>query len=60
MNESTTLVTFTLDEVNQILNRLGEIPAKYSLDLISFIRAKAQEQVSAAQQPSDVTDVVVE
>lgn len=55
MSESTQVVIFTLDEVNQILNILGEVPAKYSLDLLTFIRGKAQEQLKAA--PAAVAEV---
>lgn len=44
-------VTFTLEEVNQILENLANAPAKYSMDLIQFIRAKAQEQINAQQAP---------
>lgn len=45
-------VVFTLDEVNQMLTFLGDVPAKYSLDLISFIRNKAIEQNPPEVQPS--------
>lgn len=48
MDEKQTVnVSFTLEEVNQMLNFLGEQPAKYSLDLITFIRGKAQAVVDA-------------
>jgi primosomal protein N'' len=57
MTTSAQTVTFTLEEVNQILNILGEVPAKYSLDLVTFIRGKAQSQLQAA---SEVTDVVAQ
>ena len=40
-------VTFSLDEVNQILNFLGDVPAKYSIDLVNFIRTRAQAEVKA-------------
>lgn len=45
-------VVFTLEEVNGILGYLGEIPAKYSIDLIKFIRDRAQ-----AQHPADAAPV---
>lgn len=41
-------ITFSLDEINQVLNVLGELPAKNTIDLINFIRGRAQEQVNAA------------
>jgi hypothetical protein len=50
-------VVFSLDEVNQILQVLGEVPARYSLDLITFIRGKAQEQIGDKDEP--ITDVEV-
>ena len=41
-------VKFTVEQINQILNYLGEVPAKYSLDLIKFIRETAQSQIGVA------------
>lgn len=59
MGEQT--VTFTLEEVNQMLNILGEVPAKYSLDLVSFIRGTAQKQIQAvAPVDAEVSDVVAQ
>ena len=46
----TQTISFTLEEVNSILTVLGEIPAKYSLDLVQFIRSKAKEQTTEATQ----------
>lgn len=62
MAENTQVVAFTLDEVNQILNILGEVPAKYSLDLVTFIRGKAQAQIQAAAPAAsaEVVDVVAQ
>ena len=56
MNDETQTVSFTLGEVNQILNALGDIPAKFSLDLVNFIRAKAQEQVGQEQDEESITE----
>lgn len=46
-------VTFTLTEINQVLERLGELPAKAVFDLIGFVRQRAQEAVNASQAPSE-------
>ena len=54
MGETTQIITFTVDEINQILNVLGEIPAKYSLDLVSFIRGTAQKQLKKDEEVTDV------
>lgn len=48
--ENQQTIVFTLDEVNEILKYLGELPSKYSLDLITFIRAKAQQQINADKE----------
>ena len=49
-------ITFTLDEVNQILNALGEIPAKLSLPLIGFIKQRAEQQVQAAAESGETKE----
>jgi len=54
--DETQNIIFTLDEVNQMLNYLAEQPAKYSMDLINFIKTKAQSQI---EQPT-VDDEQVE
>jgi len=48
--QETQLITFTLAEVNGILDALAEAPAKYSFDLINFIRSKAQSQINAQDE----------
>lgn len=47
-------VVFTVDEVNQMINYLAEIPARYSMDLISFIRTKAQSQIKQENPAEDI------
>lgn len=44
-------ITFTIDQVNQLLGMLAEIPYKNSLQPISMIQQIAGEQMQAAQQP---------
>lgn len=46
-------VAFTITEINQILERLGELPAKNVFDLIGFVRQRAQEVVNATQAPAE-------
>jgi len=48
MGETVQTVAFSVEQINQILGALGEIPAKYSLDLLTFIRSIAQEQLQNA------------
>jgi hypothetical protein len=50
MDEKQVDVVFTLGEVNEMLTHLGEFPAKYSLELIAFLRNKAQAAVTAANK----------
>lgn len=55
MNEEVKVVSFTVEELDKMLAFLGEVPARYSLDLITFIRAKAQEQLGAQEQVPEAT-----
>jgi len=61
--ETSKNVVFSLEEVNNILTYLGDVPAKFSLDLITFIRTKAQEQVgdesTSTADASPVSDAEV-
>ena len=38
-------VSFTVEEINQILQILNEIPAKYVTQLIAFIQQEAKTQL---------------
>lgn len=49
-NESITL-DLSLDEVNIVLNALGELPAKASMAVISKIQSQAQPQVTPEPIP---------
>ena len=51
-NESITL-DLSLDEVNIVLNALGELPAKTSMGVISKIQAQAQPQVTPEPVPEE-------
>jgi len=52
VGEETTVtnIVFTLEEVNQMLEYLGNQPAKHSIDLITFIRSKAQSQLPVQEE----------
>ena len=47
-------ITFTLDQINQLLGMLAEIPYKSSLQPISMIQQIASGQMQAAQQDAQV------
>lgn len=49
-NESINL-DLSLDEVNIVLNALGELPAKASMAVISKIQSQAQPQVTPEPIP---------
>lgn len=49
MYNETQKIYLSIDEINQILTALGKIPAEYSINLILFIKEKADEQLSAAE-----------
>lgn len=38
------MIQFTEDEIKAMLNNLGEIPAKFSLELIKFLQSKLIEK----------------
>lgn len=52
MNANEIKVTFTLDQVNAVLGRIGQLPYAHVADLIEGIRAIVEPQV-AAQLPKD-------
>ena len=51
-NESINL-DLSLDEINLVLNALGELPAKTSMGVISKIQAQAQPQVTPEPVPEE-------
>jgi len=42
-------VTFSLEQINQIIATLGEIPAKYSANLLMFVAEVTKAQVAPAE-----------
>lgn len=50
-------IYFTVAELEDILKYLGELPAKYSLDLIAFIKNKAASQIQEVEAKPEA-DVV--
>jgi len=42
-----------LDEVNVVLNALGELPAKVSMPVIQKVQEQAQPQVAPAEENND-------
>jgi len=47
-------VTFSLEEINQILSALGKIPAEFSMNLIMFIKKTAEDQLVTATGEAEV------
>lgn len=47
-------VTFTVDQLNQLLSALGEVPTKYGINLVNFVKSIAEPQI-AEQQPKEET-----
>ena len=46
-------ISLTLDEVNTVLNGLGELPAKTSMPVIHRIQQQAQPQVTPEPIPAE-------
>lgn len=57
--ETNKMISFTVQEINDMLGVLGDVPAKYSLDLIAFIKGKAQEQLKEVPQGDSAVDAEV-
>ncbi len=45
-------IKFTVDQLNQILNQLAEMPYKYSAGLVQMIQQLASEQLRADAPPA--------
>lgn len=45
-------IKFTVDQLNQILNQLSEVPFKYSAGLVQMIQSIAAEQLRAEVPPA--------
>lgn len=44
-------IIFTVEQINQLLNALGELPFKQAKGFIDFITQIAQPQIANMQQP---------
>ena len=54
-------VSFTVPQLVQVLQRLGEAPAKFTLDVINFIQQVADSQLTTSEEdvPEDVAPETV-
>lgn len=53
MNASEIKVTFTLDQVNALLSRLGQLPYSQVADLIEAIKGVAAPQIPVDEEAQD-------
>lgn len=53
-------IVFTIEQVQQMLTALGEVPSKYSINLIDFIKRIAEPQVSQQQAEQPTADTTAE
>ena len=53
MNSNEIKITFTLEQVNIVLQRLGQLPYAQVADLIDGIKAIAAPQVPPAEQQEE-------
>jgi|APGre2960657404_1045060.scaffolds.fasta_scaffold49512_2 hypothetical protein len=49
-------LTFTVEEINIILQGLGELPAKTSMILIQKVHAESNNQVNGSKQETPVNN----
>ena len=47
-------IVFTVEQLNQLLTALGDVPTKYGINLVSFVKSIAEPQI-AEQQPAQET-----
>ena len=55
MNEKEIKITFTLEQVNAILQRLGQLPYAHVADLVEGIKAIATPQMPPPEEKSEDT-----
>ena len=53
MNEKEIKITFTLEQVNAVLQRLGQLPYAQVADLVEGIKAIATSQIPASEEQSE-------
>jgi len=51
------IISFAIEEINEMLTYLGKVPAEHSFDLITYIRGKANEEIAAQNVPAVVAPV---
>lgn len=49
-------IKFTVEQVNQLLNALGELSYKQAAPIIQFVRSIAEPQVKALQEEATQED----
>ena len=53
MNESEIKITFTLEQVNLVLQRLGQLPYSHVADLVEGIKAVAAPQIPPPEEANE-------
>ncbi len=43
-------IQFTIEQVQQLLTALGEVPTKYGINLVTFVKSIAEPQIAEQQQ----------
>lgn len=46
-------IVFTVEQLNQLLNALGDLPFKQATGFIEFIKNIAEPQIAAQQPPAE-------
>lgn len=46
-------IIFTIEQLNQLLNALGDLPFKQATGFIEFIKNIAEPQIASQQQPKE-------
>ena len=56
MNEKEIKITFTLEQVNAVLQRLGQLPYAHVADLVEGIKAIATPQIPPPEEKEEAQE----
>ena len=48
-------IVFTVEQLNQLLTALGDVPTKYGINLVSFVKSIAEPQIAEQQAAAQET-----
>lgn len=46
-------IVFTVEQLNQLLTALGDVPTKYGINLVNFVKGIAEPQIAEQQSTQE-------